>query len=346
MLSPMSSAQHFGTLPDGTEVSRYTLRHGGVEAAFLDYGARLISLKLTDSSGNTTDIVLGYNDLETYIADKTYSGAIVGRFGNRIANGVFAIDGVTYQVPKNDDTNALHGGPVGFDRKVWTAAESADGLEFTVVSPDGDMGFPGTLTATVRYSLSDAGLKIEYTATTDKPTIVNLTNHAYFNLAGEGTILDHEITIPAKHFTPVTEMLAPTGELAPVAGTLFDFTSGRRIGDHIDDREAQLVWGHGWDHNWVLGISGEMKLAAILRDPLSGRTMTVSTTEPGVQFYSGNFMDGTMPDRSGGVYPRRGGLCLETQHFPDSPNHPEFPSTVLRPGETFRSTTLFSFGME
>ena len=344
MLSSMSTAQHFGTLPDGTKVSRYTLRHGAMEAAFLDYGARLISLTLPDHSGEATGIVLGYNDLETYIADKTYSGAIVGRFGNRIANGQFAIDGVTYTVPQNDNTNALHGGPVGFDRKVWTAKESADGLEFTLVSPDGDMGFPGALTVSVLYSLTGAGLKIEYTATTDKATVVNVTNHAYFNLAGEGTILDHEITIPATRFTPVTELLIPTGELAPVAGTLFDFTTGRRIGDHIDDRDPQLIPARGWDHNWVLGEPGTMKLAAILRDPLSGRTMTVSTTEPGVQFYAGNFMDGTMPDRTGGVYPRRGGLCLETQHFPDSPNQPNFPSTVLRPGETLRSTTLFSFG--
>ena len=346
MLSYMSTAQLFGTLPDGTPVTRYTLRHGAVEAAFIDYGARLISLKLPDPDGNVTDIVLGYDALETYVADNTYCGAIVGRFGNRIANGQFAIDGVTYTVPQNDGTNALHGGPIGFDRKVWAAKETSDALEFTLVSPDDEMGFPGTLTATVRYALTDAGLQIQYTATTDKPTIVNLTNHAYFNLAGEGTILDHEITIPATHFTPVTEALVPSGELAPVAGTPFDFTGGQRIGDHIDDRDQQLVWGHGWDHNWVLGESGPMKLAAILRDPLSGLTMTVSTTEPGVQFYSGNFMDGTFPNRSGGLYPRRGGLCLETQHFPDSPNQPEFPSTVLRPGETLKSTTLFSFGTE
>jgi aldose 1-epimerase len=339
----MSSATVFGSLPDGTPVTRYTLQRGNIEATFLDYGARLVSLKLTDHSGAVADIVLGYDSLDLYLADKTYCGAVVGRFGNRIANGAFTLDGIAWQVPRNNNTNALHGGPVGFDQKLWSTTEIPNGLAMTLVSPDGDQGFPGTLTVTVRYTLTDHGLQLDYTATTDKPTIVNVTNHAYFNLGGEANILNHEITIPAAHFTPVTEALVPTGELAPVDGTIFDFRNGARIGDHIEDDNVQIHRGHGWDHNWVLGAPGQMKLAAILRDPLSGRTMTVSTTEPGLQFYSGNFIDGTMPNRTGGLYPRRAGLCLETQHYPDSPNHPDFPSTVLRPGETMHSTTLFSF---
>jgi aldose 1-epimerase len=348
----MSSVTDFGSLPDGTPVTLYTLQHGNIEATFLDYGARLVSLKLTDSTGAVADVVLGYDSLDLYLADKTYCGAVVGRFGNRIANGTFALDGITYRVPQNDNTNALHGGPVGFDQKLWKTSEISDGLEMTLVSPYGDQGFPGTLTVTVRYTLTAHGLQLDYTATTDKPTVVNVTNHAYFNLAGESldgsaaTILDHEITIPAASFTPVTDELVPTGELAPVDSTIFDFRQSARIGDHIEDDNIQIHRGHGWDHNWVLGSPGQMKLAAIVRDPVSGRTMTASTTEPGIQFYSGNFIDGTMPNRTGGLYPRRAGLCLETQHYPDSPNHPEFPSTVLRPGETMHSTTLFSFGTE
>ena len=348
----MSSATHFGSLPDGTPVTLYTLQRGNIEVSFTDYGARLVSLKLTDRSGAVADLVLGYDSLALYLADRTYCGAVVGRFANRIANGAFTLDGIAYQIPQNDNTNALHGGTIGFDQKLWSASEIPNGLAMTLISPDGDQGFPGTLTVTVRYTLTDRGLQLDYIATTDKPTIVNVTSHAYFNLAGEssGNILDHEITIPAAHFTPVTEALIPTGEFAKVDGTIFDLRRGVRIGDHIEDDNIQIHRGHGWDHNWVLGSlesqPGQMKLAAILRDPISGRTMTVSTTEPGIQFYSGNFIDGTMPNRTGGLYLRRAGLCLETQHYPDSPNHPEFPSTVLRPGQTMRSTTLFSFGAE
>ena len=346
----MSTVTSFGSLPGGTPVSRYTLCHAGVEASLLDYGARLISLKLPDPAGNIADVVLGYDSLDLYVADKSYSGAVVGRYGNRIANGRFSLDGEAFQIPQNDKTNALHGGPIGFDRKVWTAkevpAEEGEALEMTLVSPDGEMGFPGALTATVRYTLSSRGLQLDYTATTGKPTVVNLTNHAYFNLAGEtsNSILDHEITLAAEAFTPITEFLIPTGELKPVAGTFFDLRHGGRIGDHVDEDDPQLRFAGGYDHNWVLGPPNQMKLAAILRDPLSGRSMTVSTTEPGVQFYSGNFLDSTMPNRVGGLYNRRSGLCLETQHFPDSHNHSNFPSTVLRPGETLHSTTLFSFG--
>jgi aldose 1-epimerase len=342
----MSNARPFGTLSDGTPVTLFTLRHGALEAQFINYGARLTSLKIPDAQGKLADITTGYDTLDLYLADKTHAGAVVGRYGNRIANGSFTIDGVTYQIPQNDKTNALHGGPIGFGDMPWTATEIPDGVEMTLISPDGDQGFPGTLTATVRYTLTDAGLRMDYTATTDKPTVLNLTNHAYFNLAGEssGTILDHEITIPAAHFTPCTTALVPSGELRSVEGTIFDFRHATRIGDHIEDQDEQLKIGHGWDFNFVLGENGPMKLAAIVRDPVSGRTMTVSTTEPAVQFYSGNFMDGTMPNRTGGLYPRRGGLCLETQHYPDSPNHPHFPTTTHRPGETLRSTTLFTFG--
>ncbi len=254
-----------------------------------------------------------------------------------------------YTIPQNNKTNALHGGPEGFDRRVWKAVEMDEGVEFTLVSPDGDQGFPGTLTVTVRYTVTStprvAALELEYSATTDKATVVNVTNHAYFNLAGEssGTVLDHEISIPAEAFTPVNDLLIPTGELEPVGGTLFDFRAGVRIGENIDEEDEQLRRAGGWDHNWALGEPGRMKVAALLKEPTSGRLMTVTTTEPGVQFYSGNFLKGAMPNKTGGRYERRNGLCLETQHYPDSPNEPGFPSTVLRPGETMHSKTWFTF---
>ena len=340
---------HSASSPTEPPSRALTLRHGQIEASFLDYGARLISLILPDPAGSLADVVLGYESLALYLEDKSYFGAVVGRFANRIADGRFSLDGAIYTIPQNDQTNALHGGPLGFDRKLWTTKEVAvkegEALDMTLLSPDGDQGFPGALTATVRYTLDSRGLQLDYTAATDRPTIVNLTNHAYFNLAGEtsATILDHEITLAAAAFTPVTSLLVPTGELKPVVGTPFDLRSGVRIGDRIDEVDPQLSFAGGYDHNWVLGPPNQMKPAVILRDPLSGRTLTVSTTEPGVQFYSGNFLNSTMPNRVGGLYNRRSGLCLETQHFPDSPNHPNFPSTLLRPGETVSSTTLFSF---
>jgi aldose 1-epimerase len=338
-------------MPDGTAVNLYTLSDGVVEASVTPYGARLTSVKAPDRDGNLGEVVLGHETLEPYLSDrKNYLGAIVGRFANRIAAGRFTLDGDTCQVPLNDGPNCLHGGPVGFDQKVWQAEEAKGGVTFTLVSPDGDMGFPGTLTLAVRYSLAAAGkLLIEYTATTDGATVVNVTNHAYFNLAGEAStsILDHELTLHAERFTPINETLIPTGELAPVSGTVFDFQTSSRIGERIDQDDVQLRRARGYDHNWVLGEKGTLKPAARLKDPLSGRVLTVETTEPGIQFYSGNFLDGTAPARHGeGSIEHRSGLCLETQGYPDAPNQPGFPSVVLLPGETLRSQTSFHFSVE
>jgi aldose 1-epimerase len=293
------------------------------------------------------DVVLGYDTLEEYLADtKTYFGAIVGRYGNRIAKGAFTIDGKTYEVPKNNNGNSLHGGTLGFDRMVWQGRAIADGVEMTLVSKDGDQGYPGTMTAHVRYTVHHNALRIDYSMTTDKTTVVNLTNHAYFNLAGEGsgTILSEEMMIAADKFTPVDAGLIPTGELAPVEGTPFDFRKPTVIGERINDNNEQLKIAGGYDHNWVLrGATGETKTAARSYDPGSGRVLTVTTTEPGVQFYSGNFLDGSFKGKSGVAYTKNSGLCLETQHFPDSPNHPSFPTTLLKPGETRHSMTTFTF---
>jgi aldose 1-epimerase len=340
----------FGTMPDGSTVDLYTLSDGVVEASVTAYGARLTLVKAPDRDGNLGEVVLGHDSLEGFLADrKTFMGAVVGRFGNRIANGRFALDGETFQVPLNDGENALHGGPVGFDRKLWLAEESDAAVSFTLVSSDGEMGFPGTLTLSVRYSLAGGALRLDYTATTDKATVVNVTNHAYFNLAGEAstTILEHELTIPAERFTPVNANLIPTGELKPVEGTAFDFRQATLIGERIDADDVQLQRAKGYDHNWVFGSKGAMKLAARLKDAGSGRVLTVETTEPGMQFYAGNFLDGSVPTRDGaGAVGFRSGLCLETQGYPDAPNHPQFPPTTLRLGETMRSTTVFTFLIE
>jgi aldose 1-epimerase len=337
----------FGNTSDGTPVDIYTLKAEGIEAQVMTYGARVISIKTPDRDGKVSNVVLGYSALDGYLEDKsTYFGAIVGRYGNRIALGKFSIDGHQYQVPVNNNANSLHGGTVGFDKLVWKAREIADGVEMTLVSKDGDQGYPGTLTAHVRYTVHHGALRIDYSTTTDKPTVVNLTNHAYFNLAGEGkgTILDHEMMIPADKFTPVDAGLIPTGELAPVEGTPFDFRKSTVIGKRIHDDNEQLKIAGGYDHNWVLrGQNGEMKTAARVYDPSSGRVMTVTTTEPGVQFYSGNFLDGTKFGKAQEGHVKNAALCLETQHFPDSPNHPSFPSTELKPGETRHSTTTFTF---
>ncbi len=340
----------FGKTADGMTVPIYTLTDGQIEVRVTAYGAHLVSVKAPDRAGKMADVALGYDTLDTYlIKPNPYIGAIVGRYGNRIAGGKFTIDGNTYQIPLNDGPNALHGGPKGFDQYIWQSKEVPGGVEFTLVSPDGDMGFPGTLTVTVRYTLKGGTLRIDYTATTDKATVVNLTNHSYFNLHGDeqGNILDHKIQIDADHFTPVNKTLIPTGELAPVAGTPLDFTKPEVIGARIGADNEQLKFAGGYDHNWVLnGKIGTLHLAAILTDPQSGRKLTVETTEPGVQFYSGNFLDGSFTGRHGVKYQKHAGLCLETQHFPDSPNHPNFPSTLLKPGETMHSTTTFTFGVE
>jgi aldose 1-epimerase len=337
----------FGSMPDGTKVEIYTLEEGALKARVMTYGARLVSLEVPDRSGKTADIVLGYESLAPYLADpKSYFGSIVGRYGNRIAHASFSLDGKRYQLPANDGTNTLHGGIKGFDKLVWQGHEIPNGVELTLISKDGDQGFPGTLTARVRYTLEAHALKIEYFATTDKDTVLNLTNHSYFNLAGEGQgdILSHKVMIPADRFTPVDSSLIPTGELAPVAGTPLDFHQPTAIGARINDSYEQMRLGGGYDHNYVLnGKAGVLQEAARVLEPTSGRVLTVETTQPGVQFYSGNFLDGTLHGKHGHVYNKHAGFCLETQHFPDSPNHPKFPTSELKPGQTYHSVTVFGF---
>ncbi len=341
----------FGKLPDGTAMDVYTLKNADLEVRLTNYGARVVSIETKDRNGKMGDVVLGYNSGEAYANEtsKTYFGAIVGRYGNRIRGGKFTIDGHTYQIPVNNGANALHGGPHGFGDKVWTDKQIPDGVEMSLVSPDGDMGFPGTLTVHVRYTLVGNALHIHYSATTDKATVVNLTNHAYFNLSGEGsgTILGEVMQIDADQYTPVDAGLIPVGGVQPVEGTPFDFNKPTAIGERIDQPNEQLKIGGGYDHNWVLrGKNGEMKVAAKVYDPKTGRVLTVSTTEPGVQFYSGNSLPGTNVGKSGVVYARRSGFCLETQHYPDSPNQPEFPSTLLMPGQTMHSETVFAFSVQ
>jgi len=337
-------------MPDGTAVDIYTLKSDALEAQITTYGARIVSIKSADRDGKTSNVVLGYDSLQGFLDDpKPHFGAIVGRYGNRIAKGTFKLEGKTYEVPKNDGPNSLHGGTMGFDKLVWKAREVAEGVELTLVSKDGDMGYPGTLTVHVRYSLHHNALRIDYSSSTDKATVVNLTNHAYFHLGGEGsgTILNEEMMIPADKYTPVDSTLIPTGELAPVEGTPMDFRKSTVIGKRINDDFPQLKIAGGYDHNWVLrGANGEVKTAARVYDPATGRVLTVTTTEPGVQFYSGNFLDGTHKGPSGGTYVKNSGLCLETQHFPDSPNHPSFPTTELKPGEMRHSTTTFTFSTQ
>lgn len=337
----------WGHTSDGTPVPIYTLTSGHLEVQVTAYGAKLVSVRTPDRAGKVADIVLGFGNLEGFLEPKEpHLGSIVGRFGNRIALGKFTIDGNSYQVPINNGPNALHGGPKGFDKYVWQSQEVPNGVEFTHVSPDGDMGFPGTLTAKARYTLTGDTLRIDYSATTDKPTVVNLTNHAYFNLHGDdqGNILDQVMQIHADRFTPVDGGLIPTGALDPVAGTPLDFRKPETIGTRIDDGFEQMKLAGGYDHNFVVnGEAGKLRVAAIATDPVSGRTLTVETTEPGIQFYSGNFLNGAFTGRHGVKYEKHTGFCLETQHFPDSPNHPDFPSTQLRPGETMHSTTTFKF---
>ena len=332
----------------GRAVELFTLTSSTLKITITNYGAHVVSVQAPDRNGANADVVLGFKDLAGFEGDtKTYMGSVVGRYGNRIAKGTFMLGGATFHIPLNNDPNTLHGGTVGFDRKVWSARMIPQGVELTLVSPDGDMGFPGTLTAHVRYTLEDNALHINYSATTDKPTVVNLTNHSYFNLAGEssGTVLDQQLTIEADRYTPVDASLIPTGELAPVAGTPFDFRTSTAIGERIGANHEQLKIAGGYDHNFVLN-GRSMHEAARVVDPKSGRTLTVSTSEPGVQFYSGNFLDGSLTGVGGVAYVKHAGFCLETQHFPDSPNHPSFPTTELKPGETFRSSTTFTFGVE
>jgi aldose 1-epimerase len=340
----------WGNTTDGKAVSIFTLKGGNIEVRVMAYGANLVSVKAPDRHGKIADVVLGYDDLATYLkSPNPYIGGLIGRFGNRIDSGKFTLGGKAYQILQNEGSNALHGGPIGFDKHLWAAAEVPGGVEFTHVSPDGDMGFPGTLTAKVKYTVSGNTLRIDYSATTDKETVVNLTNHAYFNLRGndDGNILGHKVQLSADHYTPVNSNLIPTGEVAPVAGTPLDFRTPHVVADRIEDKFEQMVLGHGYDHNFkVNGAPGTLRHAATVVEPESGRTLTVETTEPAIQFYSGNFLDGAFTGRHGKAYARRTGFCLETQHFPDAPNHPEFLSTTLKPGETMHSTTTFTFGVE
>ncbi|MFI9818880.1 aldose epimerase family protein [Streptomyces sp. NPDC052013] len=343
----------FGKLGDGTKVYRWSLENGGTRMKVLSYGGIVQSLEVPDRRGRYANVSLGFDDLDDYVASSPYFGALIGRYGNRIDKGRFTLDGTAYQLSVNDGENSLHGGAQGFDKRVWDVepfAEGSDvGLRLHYTSVDGEMGYPGTLRAKVTYTLTrDGDWRIDYEATTDKATVVNLTSHVYWNLAGEssGTIYDHELSIAASRFTPVDKGLIPTGELAKVAGTPFDFRRAKPVGRDIRSAHEQVLFGQGFDHNWALdkGITGRPEHAATLRDPSSGRSLQISTNEPGLQFYSGNFLDGTLVGTGGRVYRQGDGLCLETQHFPDSPNQPSFPSTVLRPGETYRTTTVHSFG--
>jgi aldose 1-epimerase len=341
----------FGRAGDGP-VEIYTLTNvHGIEARIMTYGATIVSLKTPDRTGQLKNIVLGFDTLDPYLAGVPYFGATVGRFANRIANGRFMLDGKTYQLAQNDGVNSLHGGRQGFDKRVWSAntIESAHGavLKLTYVSAAGEEGYPGTLTAHATYRLGDDDtLAIEYEASTTAATPVNLANHAYFNLTGDPThtVLSHVLTLNADRYTPVDATLIPTGELRPVAGTAFDFRTPSAIGSRINESDEQLQRGHGYDHNWVLNQEepGAMTRAALLQDPDSGRSLEIRTTQPGLQFYSGNFLNGK-PAGGGSVYQYRTGLCLETQHFPDSPNQPSFPATILRPGQVYSEKTILAF---
>lgn len=334
----------FGKTSDGQPVEVYTLKDKALSVKIITWGAHIIDIEAPDRSGKSADVVLGYSGMDGYLADhKTYMGSVVGRYGNRIAKGQFTIDGKVAHLSTNDHGNTLHGGISGFDWKNWSAAKIPGGVELTLVSPDGDMGFPGTLTSHVRYTLEGDKLKLAYSATTDKPTVVNLTNHSYFNLAGGGPILDHVAMINADRYTPTDAQLIPTGELAPVAGTPFDFKTPTAIGTRIHQDNPQLKGAKGYDHNFVLNAPHDLTHpAVVVTDPTSGRTLSIFTTEPGVQFYTGNSLDGSFTGQLG-KEDQYGGFCLETQHFPDSPNRPKFPTTTLNPGQTYRTTTVFQF---
>jgi aldose 1-epimerase len=336
---------------EGKPVNLYTLKNShGIEVRAMNYGGIILAIRVPDRKGKFADVVLGHETMEGYIPNPPYIGAIVGRYANRVANGKFTLEGKTYNLPRNDGPNTLHGGVNRtFDKVVWDAEalKGKQGVAFTYLSKDGEEGFPGNLKIKVTYTLNnDNELLMDYEATTDKATPINVSQHSYFNLAGEGTgdILNHEVMINADRFTPVDKNLIPTGELRPVKGTPLDFTSSTKIGARIDDKYEQLELGHGYDHNFVINRKGAgLTLAAQVSEPTSGRILEVSTTQPGIQFYTGNFLDGTVTGKHGHVYKRRYGFCLETQHYPDSPNHPDFPSTILKPGETFHEQTVFKF---
>jgi len=343
----------FGKSPEGKAIELFTLKNDkGMEVSVMDWGATIVSIKVPDRTGHFDDVVLGYDNAEDYMKGTAFFGAVVGRYGNRIGGSRFTLDGHVYHVTPNEGANSLHGGKRGFDKRLWTVVHADEhSIELRYVSPDGEEGYPGTLTTTVRYTLTPYDeLRVHYTATTDKDTVLNVTNHSYFNLAGagNGNVLDQDIQIDASRFTVVGPGFIPTGELRSVEGTPMDFRKPTKIGARIDSDYQQLKVGShaGYDHNWVLDKKDEaLTLAARVHDPKTGRVLEVLTTEPGVQFYTGNFLDGTTKGKGGKVYPYRGGLCLETQHFPDSPNQPDFPSTELKPGQTFDSTTIFKFSV-
>lgn len=345
---------NFGKLPDGTAVELFTLTNAhGMEVRVTNYGGIITSINVPDRNGTLADVTLGYDSLDGYLKSSPYFGAIVGRYANRIGKAQFTLDGRTYKLAANNGPNTLHGGIRGFDKAVWQAEvferAGESGIVFTHTSPDGDEGFPGTLTTRVTYTLTDRNeLAFDFHATTDKPTVLNLTQHAYFNLAGEGNgdVLGHELTINADRYTPVDATLIPLGELASLAGTPLDFRTQTAVGARIDNEHPQLKLGNGYDHNYVINRQAdELVLAARVVEPGSGRVLEVHTTEPGVQLYTGNFLDGTIVGKSGQPYVRRGGLCLETQHFPDSPNKPAFPTTTLRPSEEYKSRTVYAFSV-
>jgi aldose 1-epimerase len=346
------AAQPFGTTKDGVAIERYTLKNShGMEVDVITWGAIVQRIVVPDRTGASSDVALGFDTLEGYLGQHPYFGAIVGRYGNRIANATFTLNGKKYQLAANNGPNSLHGGLKGFDKRVWKArplaASAGQAVELTYVSQDGEEGYPGTLTTKVTYTLTEANeLRIDYHLTTDADTVANVTNHSYFNLAGQGTgdVLKHEVRIQADRFTPVNATLIPTGELRPVQGTPFDFRAPTAIGARIDKTDEQITYGKGYDHNWVLdGHAGTLRQVVRVTEPTSGRILEVSTTEPGVQFYTGNFLDGTIKGKGGAVYRHRFGFCLETQHFPDSPNLPSFPSVVIKPGQPFTSTTVYMF---
>jgi aldose 1-epimerase len=341
-----------GKLPDGSAVEVYTLKSEQIEVQVMNYGGYVLSIKVPDRTAKAADVVLGFDDPGGYYAanhakGNPFFGPIVGRYANRIAHAKFSLDGKEYTLTKNDGENTLHGGPNGFHNQLWTGHIIPDGVELKYLSKDGEEGYPGNLSVTVQYTVKGNELKIDYSATTDKDTVLNLTNHSYFNLAGQGngTILGDELKLNASRFTPVDSGLIPTGELKPVAGTPFDFTKPHTVGERINANDEQLRLGHnGYDHNFVIDGGGkELKEAAEVYDPASGRVLTVLTTQPGVQFYTANFLDGSIQGKGGIAYPRNAALCLETQHFPDSPNQPDFPTTVLKPGSEFHSTTIYRF---
>jgi aldose 1-epimerase len=342
------SRESFGKTADGKAVDLFTLRNSrAAEVRIMTYGGIVVSFKVSDKNGKLGDVVLGYDNLEGYIRNSPYFGSLVGRYGNRIARGKFTLDGQQYSLVTNNYPNALHGGLKGFDKVVWEPKILAKGespaLELKYVSHDGEEGYPGNLTVTAVYTLTDDNaLHLEYTATTDKATAVNLTQHSYFNLAGKGDVLNHEVMIDADKFTPVDSTLIPTGELKPVEGTPFDFRKPTAIGARIKQDDEQLKFGNGYDHNWVINKKmGELKLMAKVHDPASGRVLEVLSTEPGLQFYTGNFLDGAITGKRGWVYQFRNAFCMEPQHFPDSPNQPNFPSVVLKPGQVYQNTIIY-----